>query len=295
MASRAVPSVSNFVLAASASYRQKGTEAFKRGDYGEAQTHYTSALSGLPSTHPITIIILCNRALTNIKTGDPKAAIVDADAAIKTIGPGRGDEESISLGESEGEKPMKEFYGKALMRKAEAYEHMEKWSEAAAVWRVAVEAGVGGSVSIQGRNRCEKAAGPSSSTAASNVVGRTSVAAKRVPTPAQPARGAKPASAALSMNGGQESDAVKRLRAANAAAVAASDEAFALNDAVEARLNAWKQGKEGNLRALLGSLDTILWTEADWKKIGMSDLVMPNKVKINYMKAIAKVHPDKVC
>jgi hypothetical protein len=37
-----------------------------------------------------------------------------------------------------------------------------------------------------------------------------------------------------------------------------------------------------------------MWPEAGWNKVGMGDLVMPNKVKINYMKAIAKVHPDKV-
>ncbi|KAH0395924.1 hypothetical protein KCU89_g9828, partial [Aureobasidium melanogenum] len=48
------------------------------------------------------------------------------------------------------------------------------------------------------------------------------------------------------------------------------------------------------LRALLGSLDTVLWPEAGWKKVNMSDLIMPNKVKIVYMKAIAKVHPDKI-
>ena len=29
-------------------------------------------------------------------------------------------------------------------------------------------------------------------------------------------------------------------------------------------------------------------------EVGMGELVMPNKVKIIYMKAIAKVHPDKV-
>jgi len=42
-------------------------------------------------------------------------------------------------------------------------------------------------------------------------------------------------------------------------------------------------------------LDSVLWPEAGWKKVNMSDLIMPNKVKIVYMKAIAKVHPDKVC
>ncbi|KAL9064613.1 MAG: hypothetical protein Q9157_007772, partial [Trypethelium eluteriae] len=74
----------------------------------------------------------------------------------------------------------------------------------------------------------------------------------------------------------------------------ADDERFALTDQVDAKLVAWKGGKADNLRALLGSLDSVLWADAGWKKVGMSDLVMPNKVKIIYMKAIAKVHPDKI-
>jgi hypothetical protein len=89
-------------------------------------------------------------------------------------------------------------------------------------------------------------------------------------------------------------EAVKRLRLANAAAEKADDEKFALTDAVDARLTTWKGGKADNLRALLQSLDGVLWEGAGWKKVGMSDLVMPNKVKIIYMKAIGKVHPDKV-
>ena len=38
----------------------------------------------------------------------------------------------------------------------------------------------------------------------------------------------------------------------------------------------------------------MLWEGAGWKKIGMADLVLPGKVKINYMKGIGKCHPDKV-
>jgi hypothetical protein len=87
---------------------------------------------------------------------------------------------------------------------------------------------------------------------------------------------------------------VQALRAANAAAEKADDEKFALSDSVDARLNAWKGSKVDNLRALLGSLDMVLWPEAGWKKISMADLVLPNKVKIQYMKGIAKVHPDKI-
>ena len=88
--------------------------------------------------------------------------------------------------------------------------------------------------------------------------------------------------------------AVNRLRAANAAAEKADDEKFALADSIDARVAMWKGGKADNLRALLSSLEIVLWPEAEWKKIGMAELVLPNKVKIQYMKGIAKVHPDKV-
>jgi hypothetical protein len=38
-----------------------------------------------------------------------------------------------------------------------------------------------------------------------------------------------------------------------------------------------------------------MWEGAGWKKVGMHELVQNNKVKIHYMKAIGKTHPDKVC
>lgn len=287
--SRPIPATSPSALSTSATHRAAGTASFKRGDYAEAHSHYTAALSPLPSTHPIVIVLRCNLALSNIKVGNPKAAITEAEAVIKIIGPSRGEDEVISLGDAEGDKPMKEFWGKALTRKAEALEHMEKWTEAAKVWRDAVEAGVGGSIAIQGRNRCEKAANPPSPSAPSR-----SCAASAPPKVTPRKTGASVRPSARAGLASAEPEAVKRLREANAAAAAASDEAFALNDVVDARLVAWKGGKADNLRALLASLDSVLWIEAGWKKVGMADLVLPARVKIVYMKAIAKVHPDKV-
>jgi hypothetical protein len=181
---------------------------------------------------------------------------------------------------------MKEFYGKALMRKAEALENMEKWSDAALVWKDAIAAGVGGAVSLRARDRCEKAA---TGGTAKPATPRPAAAATKAPA----GRLAHPKRPAVSQVQSQE--AVRKLREANAAADKADDEKFALSDQVEAKVIAWKGGKADNLRALLQSLDTVLWAEAGWKKVSMSDLIMPNKVKIVYMKAIAKVHPDKVC
>jgi hypothetical protein len=280
---RNIPHLSSIALQSSTQHRLAGTSHFKRGDYASAHQSYTSSLSSLPDLHPITIILLCNRALTSLKTGVPREAVSDADTALGLIGPARGEGESIDLGPGEGggKKDMKEFWGKALMRKAEALEQMEKWKEGAEVWKACVEAGVGGATAAQGRTRCEKALAPKPPPSAARTV---------VPKPKP-----KPKASALQDLGpGEDSAAVERLRAANKAAEKADDEKFALADKVDEKIARWRDGKRDNLRALIGSLDLVMWEGSDWKKVGMHELVTNGKVKINYMKAIGKCHPDKV-
>jgi tetratricopeptide (TPR) repeat protein len=278
---RQIPSVSAIALKASHTAREKGNEHFKRGDYASAHQSYATSLSHLPDSHPLTILLLTNRALTALKTGEPKSAIIDADKAIGIIGPSKGENETLATGD-DTLKPMRDYYGKALMRKAEALEQMEKWAEAAGVWREAVEGGHGGATSIQGRMRAEKAANPQ--------VSRPKPAAAQVRKPAS----APPASRRNEVASAKPAEAVSRLRAANALSERQDDEKFRLSDAIDARINSWKGGKQDNLRALLGSLDQVLWEGSGWKKISMADLVLPGKVKVQYMKGIGRVHPDKV-
>lgn len=281
-APRPTPPVSPIALQSSTSHRAAGTASFKRGDYASATTSYLAALTPLPPSHPIAILLHTNLALSHQKTGDSRAAIASADSALKLIGTSRGEGEAVDLG-AEGSREMKDLYAKALIRKAEALEGIEKWSDAASVWRQAVEMGAGGAVAIQGRQRCEKAAQPQAQASSA-----PRPAPKRAQAPPRP----KPS--VLSSFDQPPSEAVTRLRAQNAASAAASDEAFALNDSITARIDAWKNGKEGNLRALLASLDTVLWAGANWTKVGMADLVMGNRVKVVYMRAIGRCHPDKV-
>ncbi|EXJ93436.1 hypothetical protein A1O1_01828 [Capronia coronata CBS 617.96] len=284
---RKVPPVSDISLKASHSHREKGNEHFKRGDYSSAHQSYATSISYLPDTHPLIIVLLTNRALTALKIGEPKAAIADADRAIAVIGPSKGELETIDFGTGDAPKPMRDYYGKALMRKAEALEQMEKWAEAALVWREAVEGGHGGATSIQGRIRAEKAANPQAAKAG------LPMAARR-PATSTPGTRCRPAATASASSSTSTAAAVARLRAANVAAEKADDEKFRLADAVDARVQAWKGGKADNLRALLGSLENVLWEGSGWKKISMADLVLPAKVKVQYMKGIAKVHPDKI-
>ncbi|KAJ5104734.1 hypothetical protein NUU61_002081 [Penicillium alfredii] len=283
---RSIPPVSQEALQSTHRHRGKAADSYKRGDYGAAHQSFSTALGMLPEKHPITIMIRSNRAMTALKIGEPKSAIGDADTILAVIGSSKGESEMIEVGNGESAKPMKDFYGKALMRKAEALEQLERWADAAQAWRLAVESGHGGSTSIQGRNRCEKAAGISKPPS------KPSAPARKKPAPVP-----KKTSALSDLGGGQsdqDSVAVGRLRAANQAADRADEEKFALSDSVDARLAAWKNGKQDNLRALLGSLDAVLWPEAGWKKVNLSELVLPNKVKVQYMKGIAKVHPDKI-
>ena len=281
---RSIPAISPFAQQASSKARQEGTLAFKRGDYALATTLYSTGLTTMPSAHPLRLPILTNRALSLLKTGDPKAAITDTKSALDLIGPSRGASETVDLGGDEGIKQMITYWEKAMTRQAEALEQLERWSEAGTAWKACVEAGVGGATSIAGRNRCEKAAAAPSQSGPS--VARRPAAPK--PRPQVSALGD------LAPESAQSVKAVSRLRAANAAADRVDDEKFALADVVDSRVKKWRLGKENNLRALLSTLQNVLWEGSGWKEIGIGELLMPGKVKIHYMKGIAKVHPDKV-
>ncbi|KAF4586015.1 UBA/TS-N domain-containing protein [Ophiocordyceps camponoti-floridani] len=277
-APRRIPPIDSAALQASTRHRLQGTAHFKRGDFATAHASYSSSMAGVPSSHPLMIVLLTNRALTALKTGEPKQAVSDADDALSIIGPNRGRDEVVSVSSETGQeekRPMTDLYGKALSRKAEALEQMEKWAEAGAVWQLCVEAGAGGPTAVKGRQRCQEAQRPKTTKA------------KPVAAPSRP--GARPATTT-----GKSSAAVVRLREANEAAAREEDEKFALADVVDARVSAWRDGKRDNLRALLGSLDKVLWANSGWKPVGMHELVMANRVKVVYMKAIAKTHPDKL-
>ncbi|KAL7574799.1 hypothetical protein ACA910_010644 [Epithemia clementina (nom. ined.)] len=65
---------------------------------------------------------------------------------------------------------------------------------------------------------------------------------------------------------------------------------------LEPRIKAWSEehGKRKQLRALLGTLHTILWADSGWKPVSIGDILDDGKVKKVYFKASRIVHPDKV-
>ena len=64
---------------------------------------------------------------------------------------------------------------------------------------------------------------------------------------------------------------------------------------LEPKIKAWSEeyGKKKQLRALLATLHTILWPEANWKPVGIGDIMDNSKCKRCFHKASRVVHPDK--
>ncbi|XP_037946068.1 cyclin-G-associated kinase [Teleopsis dalmanni] len=64
-------------------------------------------------------------------------------------------------------------------------------------------------------------------------------------------------------------------------------------DPDKVRIMEWTEGKKSNIRALLCSMHTVLWTDAKWNKCEMSTLITAADVKKAYRRACLAVHPDK--
>ncbi|PSR88062.1 Auxilin-like protein [Actinidia chinensis var. chinensis] len=67
-----------------------------------------------------------------------------------------------------------------------------------------------------------------------------------------------------------------------------------LAEALHAEVKRWSNGKEGNLRALLSTLQYILGPDSGWQPIPLTEVITSAAVKKAYRKATLCVHPDKL-
>ncbi|XP_052626493.1 auxilin-like protein 1 [Lactuca sativa] len=65
-------------------------------------------------------------------------------------------------------------------------------------------------------------------------------------------------------------------------------------DNLDADIKRWSSGKEGNLRALLSTLQYILGPESGWQSVSLTEIITTSAVKKAYRKATLCVHPDKL-
>ncbi|GBC05172.1 hypothetical protein RclHR1_06080001 [Rhizophagus clarus] len=316
---RPVIHVSSEQLNKSETHKIKGNGLFKLGQFGEAEKFYSLAIDSLPNKHLLRAILYNNRAAAKLKNGDHRGCEEDCTLILQLI-------DDYTLPPPPGVAiNLKDQYTKALLRRASAYEVMEKYDSARDDYQKLINAdpGIGKSVS-DGLRRCQKAIKmttdsksevkdkndspliSSNQSSNQNDFNEFMVSDTSIPTQSasQSTFGAPlnafgfidptvPTSTS-STYVDPNNPAVIRLRDQARQQEFEDAEKFRLKDHVDQKIMQWKGGKETNLRALISSLDVVLWDGIGWKTIGLHELVTPSQVKIRYMKAIAKVHPDKL-
>ncbi|XP_020579469.1 auxilin-like protein 1 [Phalaenopsis equestris] len=67
-----------------------------------------------------------------------------------------------------------------------------------------------------------------------------------------------------------------------------------LAESLDAEVRRWSTGKDGNLRALLSTLQYILGSDSGWQPVSLTDVLTAAAVKKAYRKSTLCVHPDKL-
>ncbi|KAK4517596.1 uncharacterized protein ATC70_000936 [Mucor velutinosus] len=279
--------------------RKQGNYYFNKGQFLESESAYTLAINSLPVGHGDIVLLSNNRAAARLKQGKYQDCLTDCSTAIDIARKHMQSNTPISPIMSATSTNMKAQLIKALHRKACALEGLRLFEAAIQVYEEYVRLDGSRSAQVtQGIMRCQQALLDSkkkqqqpqwkpatstndATTAFPGIDFNMFIPKKDQKTQAQ-------------LDEINNSKAVKEMRDREKKKEAEDAERLEKEDKVNAQISVWKTGKDKNLRALLGSLELILWPGVQWKGVTMSELLDPRKCKLTYMKAIAKVHPDKL-
>ncbi|KAL1407171.1 auxilin-like clathrin-binding protein required for normal clathrin function [Vanrija albida] len=278
---------------AAATHKAKGNEHFKLGRFSEAEAAYSSAISSLPTGHLLLVPLYNNRAAARLKLGEASSSASDSTTVIELVGVSYHPSRETPLPSTLAEVKLGDALVKATTKRAQAWEMAEKWRQALEDW----ERVLGFDVALVGGNGAASKSQASEGIKRSKAMLSGEANGNGAPAPSRPKVAAKPAAPRPSRPVDvAKSSAVSELRKAAETAAREDDQRDALKDSVDAKLEAWRKGKETNLRGLIASLDTVLWDDIlkGGLKVGMHELVTDKQVKIKYMKVVARLHPDKL-
>lgn len=268
--------ISHLELSGYNEFKDRATTLFKAGDYVAAREEYEKSLNSLPQGHALRIVAHSNLVASLLKTGEYKRCISDTDIALKLF-PENSQLWNQPIPNTEPSRTFKDMWSKIVTRRAEAFEHVENYQEALNSYQSLIEKSCFNDVIMEGKRRCQKVLNPPESKPAQPTASPRS---SREPSASVPAPTKNYAS-------------VQRVKDDNRKEEALEAEKAALYDKVFDKVESWKGTKGDDIRHLLANLPQVL-TWCDWKSVTTSELVLPKKVKVTYMKAVAKTHPDKI-
>lgn len=262
--------ISEIELSGYNEFKDRAAELFKNGDYVTAMQIYEKSANTLPHDHPLRIISLSNLIASRLKTGEYKECLRASEIALSLF-PEDVAQWTQTIQNSQPPRSYRDMWPKISLRRAEAFEHSENYKDAFKTYQSLVESNFCTDIILEGKRRCQKALEPKKF---------------ELPKKSSSPSVAPPREKKHYENLGRVQENNRKQREIDA-------EKDALYDQVQAKIEAWTMDKPDDIRHLLSNLQTVL-TWCDWKEVPITDLVMPKKVKVNYLKAVAKTHPDKI-
>ncbi|CAH2355617.1 auxilin-like clathrin uncoating factor Swa2p [[Candida] railenensis] len=251
-------------------FKKLATSSFTNGDYDVALTNYRKCLDILPSEFDERIVIFSNLAVTLTKIGNYKQARTYCESGLTMI----PDSRIADLQWKIYDKPIKTWYLKLLSRKAESLEQLELYPEALKSYLDLIKLGMNDRKIMDGKRRVDNIVNP-----------------KKNPPTQAPSAPKVTRATAPSVNAKKVSEQFDKQKKEE-------DEKFKLHDEIHGLITQWSSGKEDNLRTLLVGLPDVVPNHLNFnfinKRITINDIMLPKKVKINYMKVISSIHPDKL-
>lgn len=243
------------------SSKEKAGQAFKSGDYSTALELYLICLNKLSSNHELRVVINSNLAYVYKLVGQLKKALLSIEEGLALI-----DQNEILTSAEISGKSAKYWYTKLLICKAEVLEHSEKFEESLEHYNILIQQlGVVDRKITDGKRRVDK------------VVNPENYKPKVVNKPKVEVLKAKPKPRAEKKD--DELDGLQK-------------------EKVDIRVQEWVDQKKDNLRSLLVELNDIIPAKINMSEklrhLSGSDLTLPKQVKVNYMKVISSIHPDKL-
>ncbi|KAK6453793.1 auxilin-like clathrin-binding protein required for normal clathrin function [Scheffersomyces xylosifermentans] len=240
--------------------------AFKSGNYSTALESYLICLNKLSPKHELRVIIYSNLAVVYKLVGQLKQSLDAIESALPLISV---EEEVPNSKFTIDSKPVKYWYTKLIITKAEVLELMEKYESSLDHYQILIkELGVLDKKIMDGRRRVDKIVNPD------NHKVKTS-APPSAPKPAPPSR---PSSVAPKPEVPDIDPLVK--------------------DRIDTQIQNWAKSKQNNLRALLTNLGEVIPEKINMnpalRNLTTNELMLNKQVKIQYMKVISSIHPDKL-
>lgn len=265
--------ISDFELTSFNEFKNNGVKYFSSGDYHNALLEFEKSFNTLPFKHPLRIISLSNIVSCQLKLGENSKALESVKLALdlSDLAPNASD----IIEHSVPERTFKQIINKIQLKHAEIQEHLENYEKALSLYANLISNGITEQKVMDGKRRCEKIVNPE----------KFKPAKEKISSPTIPVRSKTSISA--------DTVAVNRVKEENKKQEEEEEERLRLRDKVDEKISEWTKNNENDLRYLLANLEPLLWW-ASWKEVSPQDLVMTKKVKICYLKAIAKTHPDKI-